>query len=132
MLNLREERMGDHFVKHHIEGLPCAAVLHQFSQVDHGDPHDHPWGFTSFVVHGGYVEQVFQLDGSSELVHRQVGDSFHIPADHIHRIVDLPAGECTTIILPGPHQQTSGFYQFREDGAYHRYWDQADFQRMAL
>jgi len=31
MLNLREERRVDHFVKHHIEGLRCAAVLHQFS-----------------------------------------------------------------------------------------------------
>lgn len=131
MLSLREERMADHFVKHHVEGLPAAAVFHQFSQVDHGDPHDHPWPFTSFVISGGYVEQVFQLDGSSELVHRKVGDSFRIDAKHIHRIIDLPAGECTTIILPGPHEQKSGFYQFREGRAWHRFWDQEEFQGVA-
>lgn len=131
MLDLREERMGHHFTKWHIGGLPRSAVIHRFSETDNGDPHDHPWGFTSFVIHGGYVEQVFQLDGTSQLIHREPGQSFYIPAQHIHRIVDLPAGECTTIILPGEHEQTSGFYQFREDGAYHRYWDQPDFQRMA-
>lgn len=131
MLNLREERMADHFVKHHVEGLPSAAVFHQFSQIDYGDPHDHPWPFTSFVISGGYVEQVFQLDGSTELFHPNVGDSFHIDAKHIHRIIDLPNGECTTIILPGPHEQTSGFYQFRDGRAWHRFWDQTVSQPLA-
>lgn len=132
MLNLREERMADHFVKHHVEGLPAAAVFHQFSQVDHGDPHDHPWSFTSFVLHGGYVEEVFDREtGSSKLVNHTVGESFYVPAKHIHRIVALPAGECFTIILPGEPEQKSGFWEFSPEGARHRYWDQAEFQRMA-
>jgi hypothetical protein len=131
MLDLREEQMAHHFTKWHIGGLPCAAVIHQFNAVDHGDPHDHPWGFTSFVIHGGYVEQVFQLDGSAELIAREPGQSFYISAKHIHRIVELPAGECTTIILPGPHEQTSGFYQFRDGRTWHRFWNEAEFHGVA-
>ncbi len=132
MLSLREERMADHFVKRHVEGLPTAAVIHQFNQVDNGDPHDHPWSFTSFVLHGGYMEEVFDREtGASRLVSRTVGESFFVPATHIHRIVHLPEGECTTIILPGPHEQTSGFYQFRSDGMYHRFWHEPEFRLMA-
>ncbi|NGP19310.1 cupin domain-containing protein [Devosia aurantiaca] len=131
MLHLREERMADHFVKHHVEGLPAAAVFHQFNQADYGDPHDHPWPFTSFVISGGYMEQVFQLDGSSEMILREPGQSFQIAANHIHRIVDLPLGQCTTIILPGLHERKSGFYQFRDRRAWHRYWDQTVFQPLA-
>ena len=131
MLQLREERMADHFVKHHIDGLPCAAVLHKFSRPDHGPAHDHPWPFFSFIVHGGYVEEVFDREtGSSHQVHRAVGQSFYIPATHIHRIVDLPFGECHTLILPGPHEQKSGFWEFRGDGAYHRFWDEPEFKRL--
>jgi hypothetical protein len=32
------------------------------------------------------------------------------------------------ITLPGPHEQTSGLYQFREAGASHWFWEQPAFQ----
>lgn len=131
MLNLRHEPMSPVFDKWHVEGLPCAAVFHRFSAPDHGDPHDHPWSFRSIILHGGYVEQVFQLDGTSELIRHDPGDSFFVPATHIHRVVDLPAGECWTIILPqGLSERVSGFYQFRDDGAYHRPWHRAEFEKL--
>jgi hypothetical protein len=122
MISLREERMSDVFQKFHIDGLPVGAVLHHFADVDRGPAHDHPFPFRSIILYGGYVERVFQMDGSSELITRKVGDSFEIAASHIHRIEELPAGDCWTLMLPGPHEQTSGFYEFREDGAYRRFW----------
>ena len=131
---VRAERMSPAFIKYHLND---GSALHRFVRPEpYADPHDHPWSFETEILDGGYVDEVFHLnsDGSwhSEHRHRVPGETYRVDANHIHRIVDLPAGECTTIILPGSHQQTSGFYQFREDGAYHRYWDQADFQRMAL
>ena len=119
-LNLRREEMAPFFVKHYIEGLPIPAAFHSFSDIDHGDPHDHPWAFTSFIVAGGYVEEVFDRDGTSHFVEHLPGESFRVEANHIHRVVALPRGECTTIAIPGPEVQKSGFYQFRADGAYRR------------
>lgn len=122
------ERMSDVFAKYHLRGpWPFGAVIHQFSDIDRGDPHDHPWGFRSVILHGGYVERVFQPDGASELVHRNLGDSFEIAATHIHRMEALPNGECWTLVMPGPHERTSRFWQFREDGSYSRAWNEHDW-----
>ena len=124
MLNFHEERMSDAMVKYHIEGLERPAVIHRFTSPDFGPHHDHPWPFYSFVISGGYVEEVFDLeDGDTHLVRRSVGQSFYIPETHIHRIVELPNGICETIILPFETKQKSGFWEFRDDGTYHRFWD---------
>lgn len=130
MVQVHSERMSDVFEKWHIEGLPVAAVLHRFGDVDLGDPHDHPWGFRSIILHGGYVEECFGWpNGFWGKKHHKVGDSFYVPATHIHRIVELPEGECWTLILPGPPERTSRFWQFREDGAYSRAWHEQEWSR---
>lgn len=128
MITIEEERMSDSFVKYHIRGLPIAAVLHHFTDVDRGDPHDHPWPFQSTILSGGYTEEVFLKSiGASFIERREVGNSFVVPAQRIHRITELHTGDCWTLILPGPEEQKSGFWQFREDGVYHRYWDSQDW-----
>lgn len=129
-ITVREERMHPGMVKYHIEGLPRAVVIHHFTTTDGGPPHDHPWGFQSTVLAGGYVERVHQLDGSSETVHRQPDDTFEIAARHIHRIEELPTGDCWTLILPREHEQTSGFYEFREDGAWQRRWNEPEWSKV--
>lgn len=124
------EHMGPHFTKFHLRGpWPFHPVFHRFTQPDFGDPHDHPWSFRSVILHGGYLEEVYNLDGDPvRLIRREVGDSFLIDLNHIHRIVDLPQGECWTMIIPQEGaSQKSGFYQFREDAIYHRFWDEPDF-----
>lgn len=130
-LDLREERMWDGMQKWHVGGLMGAAVFHEFTQPDMGDPHDHPWPFQSIILFGGYVEQVYNpLTGLSWPVHRKPGDSFHVEATHVHRITELPLGTCQTLILPAASPwRKSGFYQFRDDGVYHRFWDQEEWNR---
>lgn len=131
MLTFRHEPMGPHFNKYHVEGLPFPMVLHHFTAPDHGDPHDHPWGFYSYVIYGGYVEEIFDIEtGKSFTTQRAKGDNFWIPSNRIHKVVELPMGECLTAIVPGPTEQTSGFYQFREDGTYHRFWHDQNFHRI--
>lgn len=133
-LHIREERMSGAFLKFHMEGpWPFHPVMHRFDAPDRGDPHDHPWTFRSIILHGGYVEEVFDLaTGASRLVHRYPGDSFIAEAAHVHRIVELMDGECWTLILPHAAERKPGFYQFRDDGIYHRFWDQGEFVRMEI
>jgi len=132
MIGLYNEHMSDVFDKYHLDGAPFAAVLHRFSDIDHGDPHDHPWGFRSIILHGGYVERVFnRLNGTSRLIPREVGDSFEIPAKHIHRIEELPNGECWTLVLPRETERVSRFWQFRDSGIYSRAWHEKEWTLMS-
>lgn len=130
MLSIREEAMGPHFTKYHLDNLPPYAVLHRFTAPDFGDPHDHPFAADSLIISGGYVEEVYGLDGGMTIERRQPGDVVHIDAGKIHRIVSLPEGECLTLFIPGPHERKSGFYRFQTDGIYHRFWDEPGFRRL--
>ena len=90
------ERMSRAFTKYHLDD---GRALHRFKMEEpHATPHDHPWSFDTEILDGGYVEEVFHLDPNggwhSELVHRIPGETYHVDAAHIHRIVELPTGEC--------------------------------------
>lgn len=98
---------------------------HLFTDADgpDADPHDHAeWGFWSRIVSGGYVEHIFNSDGTYEVVTRREGDNFRVEADTVHRIVELLAPETLTHVAPdvntgnGPAMA----YQYREDGIYKR------------
>ncbi|MFP5078636.1 hypothetical protein ACLE20_15125 [Rhizobium sp. YIM 134829] len=128
MLDVREEWLSPSFQKHHIHlGDEVYIVLHRFTEVDTGDPHDHPWSFTTTIAKGSYVEEIFQLDGTSERVLRKRGDSFQVPAGRIHRIVELPEGECVTAVLYGPKEMEFGFYRFEDGRALYRQHDQTEW-----
>ncbi len=78
----------------------------------------YPWSFETEILDGGYVEEVFNLDPGggwrSELVHRLPGETYHVDAAHIHRIVELPTGECWTLVRAGPHTRETRFWRFRD------------------
>lgn len=128
---IRQEVMSPAFTKFHLDGpWPFEPVVHRFSDIDRGDCHDHPWGFASFVMHGGYVEEVYDPQrGLIGEVTRKPGDSFSIEATHIHRIIHLPEGECWTLILPGPWERVSRFWQFRDGAAWSRAWNETEWTR---
>ena len=121
------ERMNEHFLKIH---LPDGRVVHRFSAADgpDADPHDHAqWGFWSTIIEGGYTEERFTLDGTSEFIRRETGDRFYVAADDIHRIVELHGHEAWTLIEPDPHTgRDSGFYQWRDGVPHFRSWREAN------
>lgn len=128
MIDPRVERMNGGMVKLHLGTPDKPRVIHWFTAPDHGDPHDHKqWGFWSTVIEGSYIEERYSLDGSHDRIHRQKGERFYVESDAIHRIVELPDGECWTMIEPDPHTgQDSGFYIWRDGVALTRTWREAE------
>lgn len=129
MADLTFERMSDHFLKVH---LGHGMVLHIFTGADgpYADPHDHAqWGFTSTVLWGGYIEECFELDGTSKIVERRERDSFRISPHYIHRIIRLFSSPTITLIEPEAHTgEREKFFQFREDGVYVKLHDTGFFK----
>ncbi|MBC6988950.1 hypothetical protein [Hymenobacter sp. BT491] len=125
---IRTEHMNGSFTKYHLGG---GRVLHRFTEPDTGEPHNHPWGFTSHVLSGGYVEEVYGLlpDGtvSMQEVERLPGTSHRVEAATVHRLVRLLGPECWTLIEAGPWEQKSGFYRFDDAGIWFRHWDEPAF-----
>lgn len=124
------ERMHPGMVKIHLGTPDKPRVIHWFSHPDHGDPHDHrQWGFWSEVKAGSYIEERYRLDGSFERIHRRPGDRFYVEPSAIHRIVELPEGECWTLIEPDPHTgQQSGFYRWQDGQTLFRFHYEPDFR----
>ena len=121
---VRVERMSPAFVKYHLDD---GRALHRFTRPEpFANPHDHPWSFDTHIVAGGYVEEVFTFrpDGGwqSELIERLPGTTHHITADHIHRIVALPAEESWTLVRAGPNERMTHFWRFG-DSVHHRAWN---------
>lgn len=141
MITLRTEKMAEFFTKYHIEGLPLDAVLHEFSAADTGEPHDHPWPFTSYVVSGWYRETVYWRSESRDGIFRNreatytrnENDCFDVPFERVHRITEISPGGVVTLIKPLPIEKprTPGFYQFREDGVYRRDWNVREYTKLA-
>lgn len=104
------ENMGDHFRKLHLQpGASERVTLHHFTAPDSGDPHDHPYDFTTLVLSGGYVEEVWEpvlpdgwggsVEWNKKLFFRAPGTSHRVASAAVHRIVSLPAGECVTAVV---------------------------------
>lgn len=131
-LRLHHERVGDHFEKWHIEGLPVAMAIHRFTSAEpaDADPHDHSWSFTTQVLAGGYEEEVYTVGGLGGWSMRtnlmRPGEVRAVPAAHLHRIVRLLDGECWTLVTFGPFERETRFWRLEEDGvARSRLWHQA-------
>ena len=130
---VRSERMSPSFAKYHLDD---GRILHRFTREEpNAAPHDHPWSFETVILAGGYVEEVFRIepDGgwSSALVRRLPGTRHRIAADHIHRIVQLPSGECWTLVTAGRSEREVRFWRFGGD-IRSRAWHQRHYVRYRL
>lgn len=118
------ERMSRAFVKYHLDD---GRVLHRFTREEpQVDPHDHPFGFDTTILDGGYVEEVFTFEEEgwrATLVHRLPGQTYRVDAAHIHRIVELPQRECWTLVRAGNHERETRFWRF-DDNVRSRAWHQ--------
>lgn len=133
MLEIRQEIMSAVFCKWHLGPGSTGnyIVLHRFSAADTGPHHSHAFDCRSYILHGGYSEEVLHPDGRIELRHHRPGDVVDIPHDHVHRIVSLHEGEAITLYeVLGPKVQEPGFFEWREDGMWTRKWFEQDWQKI--
>lgn len=120
---VRTERMGPHFTKYHLSG---GQLLHHFKMAEDEHYHDHPFGFRTAILHGGYVEEVAQVceDGTLAvaILERLPGTTHEVQAGTIHKLTGLLSGECWTLVTPGQKEREPGFYRADESGVWHRFW----------
>ena len=88
-----------------------AVRVHEILRSDDGrDPHDHPWGYVTVILKGGYFET--RYDDKGEFVSRKwhgPGSILYRPAGSWHRL-DLPNGMVTTtLFITGRKVQSWGF-----------------------
>lgn len=132
-LSFNQEIMSDFFEKQHILGLPFPAVIHHFTDIDRGDPHDHPFNFTSHILRGWYTEETHCLDedysvSSVGIFTRKEGMAHKVFASTIHRITGISEGGCYTLIIPEQKVQEPAFYKFEDGQIFRRQWNETQFK----
>ncbi len=109
-------------------------------------PHNHPWAFTSKVLHGRLVEKRWTpiYDGNNiigygvaELIHK-AGETYECPADAFHIVTEIDTGTVTEMIC-GPvvnnpwgylNPETLEFIAAVSDPAFlERLWNNNTFKR---
>lgn len=68
--------------------------------------HDHPWPFTTFILYGGYKEELLNGD----IVYNKVFRLYNREAKYAHRIAELPKGVCWTIVHMKKKIKKWGFF----------------------
>ncbi|MCD9856656.1 hypothetical protein LUD75_18175 [Epilithonimonas sp. JDS] len=134
-IKIKREKMNAVFTKHHLRGLPFDAVIHHFSEKDqHEHIHDHPFSFTTHILKGSYIERIYEIneDGSytATVHHREEGTTHLVSAHTIHEIIELPDGECFTLIRPNEKVKEPSFYRFEDGKVFKRQWNQRKFREL--
>lgn len=117
----------------HTTGIPKKeprfnVFIHNIVQSDIGDPHDHPWDYTSVILWGGYVEWIYiktpvwetnpnesRFNGlkltykvARTIKYRRVGDIIKAHAERTH-MVHLKDKPAWTLFIRGPKVREWGF-----------------------
>ena len=130
MLHITHERMSGLMMKYHLGPAANgnALVIHRFTGADTGPHHDHQFDCRSYILHGGYDEEILRPDGRIEVRSHTIGDVVEIPHDHVHRIIRLHEPECLTLYeVLGPKVQESGFFEFRGGQMFSRKWHESEW-----
>lgn len=95
--------------------FPFNIFLHQFLRSDPDDLHDHPFGYATLILKGGYWEWVPTFDtirnviNGEKRVWRGAGHFRTCKAESYHRIELEPGVDCWTLFMPGPQKREWGF-----------------------
>ena len=127
-LTTHHEILSRAFEKFHVHGLPFAASFNHFTEPDTGDPHDHPFNFVTHIIKGSYIERVYDLRGIYSSHKRVAGTAHYVSHDNIHQIIDLPEGECYSLMIPEPKIREPRFWKFENGRAYSRQWNEEEFK----
>ena len=117
------------FLKDRSESFPFNVFIHKFLKSDPDDLHDHPWGYFTLILSGGYWEYMYEdgpppKEGESDSSERKIikkwrGPGFFqsVSAEHTHRIeIDHKKATCWTLFIPRRRMQEWGFYKKISEG----------------
>ena len=96
------------------KNFPFNITLHKVLVSDEPTLHDHPWGYATLILKGGYWEWLPQFNSIGEkigevAVWRKPGSFRWCGANNYHRIELDPDVECWTLFMPGPQKRDWGF-----------------------
>lgn len=95
--------------------FPFNIFIHHILKDDDEDLHDHPWGFFSLVLNGGYRETILNDRRFTETNWRGPGTFQRVTANHIHRISTVPrGGGCWTLFIPFKQEKQWGFWHYNK------------------
>jgi hypothetical protein len=94
--------------------FPFNVFLHKFLKSDPDDVHDHPWGYFTLILSGGYYEWIPKINTLGEKfgeyrVWRGPGHFRVCYPNSFHRIELKPGVTPWTVFCPGPHRREWGF-----------------------
>ena len=96
--------------------IPFNVFIHKFVKGDDDHLHDHPWGYFTFILSGGYNETV-RRDSGQEYTHWR-GPGFYqtVPPKHTHKIaLDPKASTCWTLFVPFRRSREWGFIEKKNE-----------------
>jgi len=84
--------------------------LHLINKADDDrDPHDHPWGFWTLIIRGGYIEHVYKGGKLVSVRKLTAGNLVYRDPEHTHQVAEL-LGPTWTLVLAGPASRVWGFW----------------------
>ena len=97
--------------------LPYNVFIHKFLKSD-TDMHDHPWGYCTVILSGGYWEHEFEPVSSVNTVKywRGVGYIGYYDAYHSHKVELDNNKTCWTLFIPYKREREWGFWKIIEAG----------------
>ena len=108
--------------------FPFNIFIHRFIKGDDDHVHDHPWGYFTYILAGGYHETVCTVNEKEDkqCTHwRAPGFYQKVSPHHIHKItLDSNAPPCWTLFVPFRRSRNWGFYT--KDGDGKTIWTEAD------
>ncbi len=98
-----------------------SVMLHRMVRPDQDkDPHDHPWtSWWSRVLWGSYIEDIWEAPDIKRARHehdlpntlvRSAGEVAQRMGEHMHKVVNLPHGECWTLVWTTGRGRRWGFW----------------------
>lgn len=98
------------------EIFPFNIFIHHILKSDNDELHDHPWGYFTFILSGGYYEHLKLTEAGSDeekVVKVWRGPGFYqkVSSSWIHRLeLDKTKGETWTLFIPFKKEKDWGFY----------------------
>ena len=88
------------------DNFPFNIFIHKFLKSDPDDLHDHPWGFRTVILKGGYWEHT-----EEGKFWREPGFTQSVRPMHKHRVELKPNCTCWTLFIPYRRVREWGFYR---------------------